>query len=343
MGFQFRGDERKSFAQQGQHCVKIQMRRFLIEMNKEMSQEKKDGKRNQTFDEATQRVLKAHSIPVNINGNSRVWWGRPGKGLDDYSKKAITALETTLKYSTNPHQRKITVHSLIGFFVRINYELRKDDNISAFYLDKVDPPRLIFRSGTMVDLKRPNSVYRNLLKKANVRHVVNLYDGPYPLGDVYEAEKKIIFDAGGTYHDERDVKPSRKWRYLVQKEEEYDVKKETAFAIVAGVIKNILLPNDKQPNPGENVLVHCGGGMHRTGMVVGIIRKVFSNDSMEDIINDYRQHVAYCDEDFQGGREPLNEKFIKDFPPDKVLHLREIEQIVQPDGLFSERGYAIPK
>jgi len=285
-------------------------------------------------------VLKEHGIPYILNGNSRAWWGTPGKDLGDYAKKAIDALETMWHYKTNKHQKKITIHSLIGFFVRINYELRKDDNISCFYADKCDPPRLIFRSGTMVDLDKPNSVYRNLIKVANIKHVVNLYAGPFPLGDVYEKEKEIIEQVKGTYHDERKSVPSRKWRYLIQKEKDYNNKKDEAIDIVSMVIQDILLPKGKKPKPGENVLIHCGGGMHRTGMIIGIIRRIFSsNSSMPQIIDDYRKHVGWKNNVFIGGREELNERFIEEFPQEKLEDLTNIEQRIVPDGKFDERGY----
>lgn len=154
--------------------------------------------------------------------------------------------------------------------------------------------------------------------------------------------KKVIKEHGGTYHDERDENPSRKWRYLIQKEKGYNDQKtkEQAQDFVAMVIKDILLPTGNQPKEGESVLVHCGGGMHRTGMIVGIIRKVFSDADVEtEILVDYRKHVGWKSEEQPGGREALNEKFILEFPEDKIKDLKNIKQYQVADGKFSERGY----
>jgi len=323
----------------GLFCIQVEMKRFLCNMYLEVNEETKEGLRKQEFDDCTKLVLKSRNITEQLNGNSRVWWGQKGKDIPDYVMKTISQLEETLDYKVNKHQKKVTKHSLIGFYIRFNYEIRTDDNVGAFYLNKITPPRLMFRSGTMVNLQNSDSVYRNLIDQANVKHVVNLYCGPFPLGDIYEQEKKIVEKNGGTYHDERKVKPSRKWRYLIQKEKNYENQKEEAFRIVAGVIKDILLPKGRRPKDGENVLLHCGGGMHRTGMIVGIIRKVFSDAKMEDILKDYRKHVAYRDENFTGGFEPLNQKFIQEFPANTIRNLEEIEKVVVPDGLFNEYGY----
>jgi len=323
---------------EGLFCIQVEMKQFLIDMNNELTKEK----REQIFDEDTIRTLQEAKIDPSMNGNSRIWWGAPGKGLKHYSVKAINALEKVLNYETNKEQKRLSIHALIGFFVRINYELRKDDNISCFLLNKIKPPRLIFRSGTMVDLHNEESVYRNMIKNANVKHVVNLYAGPYPLKDVHQKEKQIIEENGGTHHDERDVRPLRKWRYLIQKPEGYnnEDKKVEAMDIVANVIKDILLPKGKEPKENENVLIHCGGGMHRTGMIIGIIRKVFSDADMEkDIIPDYRRHVAFVSEKDPRGREPLNEQFIKDFPADKIKNLKAVKEKEVADGICGERGY----
>jgi len=311
------------------------MRSFLVDMNQQMSKET----RTQTFDKSTQNVLKKMNIPLKLNGNSRSWWGTPGKDLSDYAMRSVENLVKTWKYPINPHQKKICVHSLIGYYVRIHFELRRDDNFSAHLLTKIPncPNVILYQSATMVDLGKERSLYRNLVKKGNLKHVANIYAGPFPLGDVYEEEKKIIEQNGGIFQDERAERPSRKWRYLIQKPQDYEKQKRHAMTIVAGVIKSILLPKGKLLE--GNILVHCGGGMHRTGMIIGIIRKAFSDATMEEIIDNYRFHVGYKDEQFTGGAEPLNIKFIQEFDTSLIQNLTQIRKVTISDGRFCERGY----
>ena len=65
-----------------------------------------------------------------------------------------------------------------------------------------------------------------------------------------------------------------------------------------------------------NVLVHCAGGMHRTGMIVGIIRRYVNHDEDHVIVEDYKRHVAYESEEHKGGYEESNVSFIRDFDLD---------------------------
>ena len=54
--------------------------------------------------------------------------------------------------------------------------------------------------------------------------------------------------------------------------------------------------------------------MHRTGMVIGVIRRFLNpGDTLEAILADYRRHVDYRDDANPGGREALNERFIAEF------------------------------
>ena len=49
-------------------------------------------------------------------------------------------------------------------------------------------------------------------------------------------------------------------------------------------------------------------------MIVGVLRRYCNpDDSIEDIIADYRYHVAWQNEENPGGAEELNERFIREF------------------------------
>jgi protein tyrosine/serine phosphatase len=61
------------------------------------------------------------------------------------------------------------------------------------------------------------------------------------------------------------------------------------------------------------VLVHCGGGMHRTGMVVGVIQRCINGVGPELIERQYKLHTAYRSADETGGFEKENVEFVQRF------------------------------
>ena len=70
------------------------------------------------------------------------------------------------------------------------------------------------------------------------------------------------------------------------------------------------------------------GGMHRTGMLFALIRRYVNDDPIEDILDEYKRHVAWVDAGTPGGFEELNEKFIREFD----LSLIDAEDIVFENG-----------
>ena len=60
-------------------------------------------------------------------------------------------------------------------------------------------------------------------------------------------------------------------------------------------------------------LYHSSGGMHRSGMLFGVLRRCVNGDSMAQIEREYRRHVAYSSEQQPGGFESLNLRFIREF------------------------------
>ena len=81
-----------------------------------------------------------------------------------------------------------------------------------------------------------------------------------------------------------------------------------AMKLCASHIKEILYPNGKQAE--GNIAIHCAGGMRRTGVLVGIIRRFVGEDSLEEIIEDYKSHVIW------GPEDELNVRFITGFDLD---------------------------
>ncbi len=88
--------------------------------------------------------------------------------------------------------------------------------------------------------------------------------------------------------------------------------RKAAQQAVAKIINNNLLrPGGKAPK--GNLHVHCGGGMHRTGMVVGVIDRCLNGTPMDRIEADYKRHVGWRSPQTPGGFEKANVAFIRDF------------------------------
>jgi len=140
--------------------------------------------------------------------------------------------------------------------------------------------------------------------------VVNLYGGHFPLHDFIRAEKAVAHDRGVTHHDTSNS--GRRWRRLIKRERDYEKNHRRAMEIVAELINGeILRPGGKAPR--GNVYLHCGGGMHRSGMVFGILRRCINGDPIAQIEADYRRHTACTADDRPSGYEPLNMRFIREF------------------------------
>ena len=82
---------------------------------------------------------------------------------------------------------------------------------------------------------------------------------------------------------------------------------------VAKAIRTRILHPQGNGAPAGNVYFHCGGGMHRSGMIFGILRRCINNDPMDVIEAEYKRHTAYRSPEKPGGFEPLNLRFIREF------------------------------
>jgi hypothetical protein len=73
-------------------------------------------------------------------------------------------------------------------------------------------------------------------------------------------------------------------------------------------------------NAKGNVLIHCLGGWHRTGIIWGILQKCYNKVPTKTVIDNYKCHVAWKSESDRGGYYDFNEKTIAEFPCDKLDH-----------------------
>ncbi|MSP63953.1 MAG: hypothetical protein EXR72_27155 [Myxococcales bacterium] len=174
-------------------------------------------------------------------------------------------------------------------------------------------PVLVFRSGFTPDPDSPGSCFRSLLDAGGVRHVVNLFDGEIPARDLVDGEGRAAARAGATYRTAGDGPEAYgPWRDLLRKSDGDPAKRREATGAVARLIREqILLPGGAPPR--GNVHLHCGGGMHRTGMIAGVVERCVNREAPERVEANYRRHVGWRDAAHPGGLEEDNLRFIREF------------------------------
>ncbi len=197
-------------------------------------------------------------------------------------------------------------------------------------------PLWLVRSGYTLAPDRPGSCFHALVHRAGVRHVLNLYDGEMYNADLEAGESKVVASVGGTYAhpkggDTWRVDMRRAWKAwrkaaaaaqagdtgaaakAAQLRTAYERSRLTAAQRVAGLIQTHLL-RPGGAAPAGHVHVHCGGGMHRTGMVVGVLDRCVNRAPMSKVSADYKRHVAWESDTRPGGFEAQNLDFIAHFP-----------------------------
>ncbi len=173
-------------------------------------------------------------------------------------------------------------------------------------------PVLLFRGGLTPEPGASGSCVSSLIEAGGVRHIVNLYAGEMPTADLEQAERTAIEAKGGTCWLAGDVGgEATAWRDAVRKSTDAAGLRAAMPAIARIVNDQILRPGGGPP--AGNVFVHCGGGMHRTGMVFGVVEKCVNGTDIESVIRRYRRHVAWRNASDPGGYEASNEQLLRDF------------------------------
>ncbi len=175
-------------------------------------------------------------------------------------------------------------------------------------------PVVVFRSGITPAPEAEGSCFRSLLEHGLVRHVVNLFDGKIPVADLVAAEGRAAKAAGATYVTATDEEGTGYGRWRDTLKEHYDdpAQRAAAFSGIARLIREQILAPGGAP-PRGNIHLHCGGGMHRSGMITGVIEKCVNHAPMAQVLAHYRYHVAWHDDAHPGGYEAGNEQVLQDF------------------------------
>ncbi|PIE17577.1 MAG: hypothetical protein CSA65_08505 [Proteobacteria bacterium] len=255
-----------------------------------------------------------HAERIRCNG--RVLWVPQ---LHRLAKEAAAELARRERRPLSKAQHKKNTRVVLGYLVRLVFQVMDTQNLGAMqlrgrsYKDArgQEHPLLIFRSGVTTDVTRKASCLHSLLTAGRVRHVVNLYGGTFPLHEFIRAERQLCEKLGATHHDDAADKRVE-WRKLIKTEASYEKNRLLAMKRVAKLInQHILRPHGKPPR--GNIYIHCGGGMHRSGMVFGVLRRCINGAEMSRVEREYKRHVAYRSPQRPGGYEALNVRFIREF------------------------------
>lgn len=171
-------------------------------------------------------------------------------------------------------------------------------------------PVLLFRTGFTPDPGQPGSCVQSLIG-AGVRHIVNLYAGPMPTQGLEDAEKRAVTAVGGTYFSARSDPQAGNWREDLREGDGPEAH-QAAYKAVAELIRNQILRPAGGPVRGH-LQLHCGGGMHRTGMIIGVIERCLGGVAMPQVAAHYKRHVGWRSDAQVGGLEPENLRFIEGF------------------------------
>jgi len=170
-------------------------------------------------------------------------------------------------------------------------------------------PLVLFRTGFTAAPDSAGSCVRSLVASAGVRHIVNLYAGAMPTQPLEAAERAVVEGAGGTWYSARSD-PGGNWREDLREGD--GEARQTAMRAVAELIRSQILRPGGAP-PRGNVHIHCGGGMHRTGMVVGVVDRCLNGAPLPVVAEAYKRHVGWRSDTDPGGFEAQNLEFIASF------------------------------
>ncbi len=168
---------------------------------------------------------------------------------------------------------------------------------------------------------------------------MNLYDGQVPLQDLIEGEAAVAEELGASYVNLAEVEHGfGGWRSVVDNDESTPEQIAEAEQTVARLIREqILRPGGEAPR--GNLYFHCGGGMHRSAMIMGVLRRCIGQEPMEAIVDSMRYHAAYDTEERPGGFEESNQRFVEGFNCDLLedsspapTEVEETDQVPVEEG-----------
>ena len=260
---------------------------------------------------------------IRCNRENR-WLATLRPDAKEGAAELMTLLAPSLKPITEPQRAELQKKVLGVLFWRMVRSVLiegNNNNLGAVtlkgrtYVDKAGKrrPVVLFRSALTPFPEAPGSCFQSLLDAGGVRHVVNLFDGEIPAADLVAGETRAAAQAGASYTTASDDAGGYgTWRDTLRSHYDDPEKRQKATMSVARLIREQILAPKGAP-PAGNVHIHCGGGMHRSGMIAGIVERCINGEPMANVETHYRYHVGYRDAEHPGGLEEGNLRFIREF------------------------------
>lgn len=211
----------------------------------------------------------------------------PSSLIDQVTDGMRTSLGVNVPVSSA--ERTMTSYLLC----RLAWVYRKNcTNLGAISLSGLTPPRIVFRSMAIGD----GPVLRSLLAIGGVRHVHNIYgDRYFPIRDLIDGEARACAASNATFETHADL---GLWHWLMGGASgprhgylPAAATNATAMRLLAQLAARLLRPGGR-PLQG-NLLVHCAGGSHRTGILVAILRRYLNrHEPLDGILRDFRLHSS---------------------------------------------------
>ncbi|OFZ78405.1 MAG: hypothetical protein A2583_14040 [Bdellovibrionales bacterium RIFOXYD1_FULL_53_11] len=191
----------------------------------------------------------------------------------------------------------------------------------------------IFRSAFLGAGDQGRRCLAELMKHHGVKHVVNMYT---PEKGAFRdaktrwepAEKKIAqqhnasyqtFDAFDYRHVDDVADPGVKLRKgdvaLTKRFEQID-------KIFGSIIGQVKLSKAGADSKDISILIHCMGGMHRTGIMFGLLRKCINGEKLDAIIDEAGCHMAKSPGN-KGGFKPEVVNVIRKYDCKRIKALTE--------------------
>ena len=291
-----------------------------------------------------QLLRQAGLDPDRLHCNARVSWL---SGLREQVAELVDQIQGQLPSGAlqnaeqRRHFREATAELLFWRLVRVTIVDTDNHNAGVIRLrgfqwrdaSGVSHPLLVFRSAiTRIDPSAPSCV-GSLLRDGGVRHVVNLYDADrIPIGSLQQQEESLSRSCGASYlAPQQAVARYGYWRERLRPVSTGSPADPVAMGDLARLIREQILAPGGRP-PQGNIYLHCGGGMHRSGMVMGILDRCVNGASMEEVRRRYLWHTGWQSPEQPGGAEPGNLAVIAAFDCRSLGALPERRNLGAPPG-----------
>jgi len=252
-----------------------------------------------------------------------VWADRLGDDADAFYSDIEASISPHLKRLREPERQALAeqVSDLaMNWFIRVLLIHGDFNNVGAVVIPTITwgegdehHPLIVFHSGTTPFAEDEGSCFRSLVRQGHIRHVVNLYDGDVPLRDQIEAESRVAAQLGADYIDLSQVDHTYgNWREIAGDAAATEEQRQAAMQGIARLIREQILRPAGAP-PRGNIYFHCAGGMHRSPLLAGVLRKCLAGDSIEQVREAMQAHTDYIDESHAGGYEAPILEIVRSF------------------------------